>query len=153
MTERLLCPASYLGAHSLIVLIFHYYTVLSGHVSVSTGLNLDLAEISMLSSYVPLSLDLYAYHLWKNFSRFHSYPPPDSPPLIYVRITQFHFNSFHLFSYGRISLLHTFWCIFKIIMHPVTLLLLDLYVPVYSIRTLVKTTVSPDLVSFVNPEH
>ena len=131
LTDMMLRPASYLGARSLIVLIFRHYTVLLGRLSMTTRLTLDLAEISILSSYVLFSLNLYAYHLWKDFSRFHSHPPPDSPPLIYIRIAQFYFDSFHLFFYGRVSLLRTFWCISKIITCLVTLLWLDLYVLVY----------------------
>ena len=37
-TRVMLHPASYLGAHSLIVLIFRHYTVLLGRLPVSTGL-------------------------------------------------------------------------------------------------------------------
>ena len=131
LCHAMLHPASYLGTRSLIVLIFRHYTVLPGRLPVSTGLTLDLAEISILSSYVPLSFNLYAYHLWKDFSRFHSHPPPDSPPLIYICVTQFYFDSFHLFSYGRVSVLRTFWCILRIITRLITLLWLDLYVLVY----------------------
>ena len=82
----------------------------------------DLTEILILSSYVLISLNLYAYHLWKDFSRFHSHSPPDSPPLIHVRVAQFYFDSFYLCSFGRVSLLRTFWCIPKIITRLVTLL-------------------------------
>ena len=83
---------------------------------------LDLTKILILSSYVLLSVNLYAYHLWKDFSRFHSHSPPDSPPLICVRVAQFYFYSFYLFSYRRVSLLRTFWCIPRIITRLVTLL-------------------------------
>ena len=71
----------------------------------STGLTLDLAKISIFSSYVPLLLNLYAYHLWKDFSRFHSHPPPDSPPLTCICIVQFYSDSFYLFFNERVSLL------------------------------------------------
>ena len=131
LSALLLCPVSYLGARSLIVLIFRYYTVLPGRLSVSTGLTLDLPKISILSSYVPILLNLYAYHLWKDFSHFYSHPPPDSPPLICVCIAQFYFDSFHLFPYGHVSLLCTFWCISRTITRLVTLLWLNLYVLVY----------------------
>ena len=99
------------------------YTVPPGHLSTPTGLPLDLSEILILSSYISVTrlsfLVLY-------FPRLHSPRLRTSSLFVRVRVPQFLSVSLDLFCYRHVTLLHTFWCIPRIMTRLVTLLRFDL---------------------------
>jgi hypothetical protein len=155
----LLRPLSYPGAaRPLMLPLFRLlpYLYLLDRSTAYTGLTSAVAAISMLSSYrhnmstsvrtMPTFLFCLAFPRLSNHSLASCYK---SSPVFLVHVSQFFVYLLRLLCYLLSTILRISQPISKLLTHLLTVLWLDISVLVF--KSLVKTIVASDLVSFVIP--